>query len=134
MANKTEKRPANGRAIGIVGTVGRLLLGLVMIGGAIAFGTNSGLQWYEASAGIVVAPALLLGWQLVRMRWTAERLDATGTVGFIANFAIGAPFFMVEATRDAALVFYGGSLLLAGVRGYAGCEVLAISNWILRPR
>ena len=34
-------------------------------------------------------------------------------------------------TSDAALVFYGGSMLLAAVRGYAGCEVLAISNWAL---
>ena len=82
--------------------------------------------------GLVAAPAALLGWQLVWLRWTSERLDATGPAGFALNFAIGAPFFMAEPTRDAALVFYGGSLLLAAVRGYAGCEILAISNWILR--
>lgn len=33
---------------------------------------------------------------------------------------------------DAALPFYGVSMLLAALRGYAGCEVLAISNWLLR--
>jgi hypothetical protein len=35
-------------------------------------------------------------------------------------------------TSSAALVFYGASMLLAAARGYGGCEVLAISNWILR--
>jgi hypothetical protein len=35
-------------------------------------------------------------------------------------------------TSDAALIFYGASMLLAAARGYSGCEVLAISNWILR--
>src|SRR5216683_3845024 len=35
-------------------------------------------------------------------------------------------------TSDAALVFYGASMLLAAVRGYGGCEVQAISNWVLR--
>ena len=38
----------------------------------------------------------------------------------------------IEATSDAALIFFGSSMLLAAVRGYAGCELLAISNWLLR--
>ena len=38
----------------------------------------------------------------------------------------------LEATNDAALIFYGASVLLAAARGYAGCEVLAASNWLLR--
>jgi hypothetical protein len=29
-------------------------------------------------------------------------------------------------------LFYGTSMLLAAGRGYAGCEVLAIPNWLLR--
>jgi hypothetical protein len=35
-------------------------------------------------------------------------------------------------TSDEALIFYGATLLLAAVRGDAGCEVLAVSNWVLR--
>ena len=64
------------------------------------------------------------------MRWCSS----SGTTKSAAplNLAIGAPFFMAEPTRDAALLFYGGSMLLAAARGYAGCEILAISNWILR--
>ena len=33
---------------------------------------------------------------------------------------------------DAARLFYGVSMLLAALRSYTGCEVLAISNWLLR--
>jgi len=41
-----------------------------------------------------------------------------------------APAFAV--TSAAALIFYGSSMLLAALRGYAGCEVTAVSNWALR--
>jgi hypothetical protein len=61
-----------------------------------------------------------------------ERLEATGALGFCVNFAIGAVLFSIPATRDAVALFYGSSLLLAAARGYAGCEVMAISNWIMR--
>jgi hypothetical protein len=39
--------------------------------------------------------------------------------------------YLLEPTSDAALLFYGASMWLASVRGYAGCEVLAASNWLL---
>jgi hypothetical protein len=32
---------------------------------------------------------------------------------------------------DAALLFYGATMLVAAGRGYGGCEVLAVSNWVL---
>jgi hypothetical protein len=38
----------------------------------------------------------------------------------------------IDVTGDAAVIFVGTSMLLAAARGYAGCEVLAISNWVLR--
>jgi hypothetical protein len=33
---------------------------------------------------------------------------------------------------DAVVIFYGVSMLIAAIRGYAGCESLAISNWLLK--
>ncbi len=134
MTHENETQPAftGGRGIGRVGTVARVLVGFVFLGGAVVFGTNGGLQWHEVALGLVAAPAALLAWQLIRLRWTTGQLDATGPIGFCLNCAIAAIFFSVDYTRDAALVFYGGSMLLAAVRGYAGCEVLAIGNWILR--
>ena len=54
---------------------------------------------------LAVFPALYLTW------WYAPELDVLS---------------------DAALLFYGGSMLVAAARGIAGCEVLAVSNWLLR--
>ena len=67
-----------GRAIGPIGTVGRLLLGVVFLAGAAFARTNGRLQWNELALGIVAAPLVLLGWQVVRLRWTTEQMDATG--------------------------------------------------------
>ena len=134
MARENEAQPASagGRGIGRVGTVARVLVGLAFLGGVVVFGTNGGLQWHEVALGLVAAPVAMLGWQLLRLRRTAEQLDATGPVGFALNFVIGTIFFSIDYTRDAALIFWGTSMLLAAVRGYAGCEVLAITNWVLR--
>jgi hypothetical protein len=43
-----------------------------------------------------------------------------------------APAFSV--TSDATLIFVGLSMVLAALRSYAGCEMLAFSNWLLRRR
>jgi hypothetical protein len=59
-------------------------------------------------------------------------------LGFALNAAIFlalylTPFYApaLAFTSDAALIFYGISMLLAALRGYGGCELLAISNWLL---
>jgi hypothetical protein len=39
---------------------------------------------------------------------------------------------VISVLSDAAMIFYGTTMLVAAGRGYAGCEVLAISNWVLR--
>ena len=51
---------------------------------------------------------------------------------FVTLYAMPGSLPVLWATSDAALVFYGASMLLAAARGYAGCEVLAFSNWLLR--
>ncbi len=50
------------------------------------------------------------------------------------GFALNCLIFLAlyPFTGDEALIFYGASMLLAAVRGYAGCKVLAVSNWVLR--
>ncbi len=56
-----------------------------------------------------------------------------GSVGFAVNFGIVMVLVnVIPFAEDAAQLFYGSALLLAAVRGYAGCESLAISNWLLR--
>ena len=70
--------------------------------------------------------------QALRLRFSSEALRATRPVETLVNAAIAVPLVIFEFTRDAAALFFGASKLLAAVRGYAGCEVLAVSNWLLR--
>jgi hypothetical protein len=59
-------------------------------------------------------------------------LRATGPVAHALNVAVFVVLYLLEPTSDAALLFYGASMWLAALGGYAGCEVLAVSNWLLR--
>jgi hypothetical protein len=68
-----------------------------------------------------------------------RQLQATGPIphlitlgAFMALTLIPEYNRAIDVTGDAAVVFLGASMLLAAARGYAGCEVLAISNWLLR--
>ncbi len=130
-------RRARARQIAIGGTVARLLVGSVLLGSVILGQASSG--WHPLSwvLGLLLAPALLIAAAHVRARRTPDRLNATGpafhlltVAGFLALYL--APTF-TPAPRplsDATLIFYGFSMLLAAARGYAGCELLAIPNWL----
>ena len=122
------------RAIGIMGTVARVIVGLGFLYLAFTDGGKPewGLQWQGPLLGLVAFPAALLAFQAMRLRFTNETLNATGALGFCLNLAVGAVLYSIPFTRDAMLLFYGSSLLLAAARGYAGCESLAITNWLLR--
>ena len=89
--------------------------------------------------GLVGFPGILLAAQWLRARHGRPPLRATGPVGHVLNAVVFlalylTPFYApsLSITSDAALIFYGSSMLLAAARGYAGCEVLAVSNLILR--
>jgi len=115
-----------GRAIGPWGTVGRLVLGV----GFLYLAWIVGISWWEVLLGTVAFPAILVLWQEFRLLFTSAPLRANGPIGYCLNFGVGAVLFMLAPA--AAITFYGLSLLLAAVRGYAGCEILAASNWLLR--
>ncbi len=127
------------RHIGPIGTAARVVVGVWLFGSA-AYGHVAGefrpAPW---ALGLVGFPALLLGWQWWRARRSPARLEVTGPVAQVLNVVVFFAFYLtpdyapvLSVTSDAAVVFYGFSMLLAAVRGYAGCEVLAVSNWILR--
>jgi hypothetical protein len=128
------------RAIGPIGTGARVLVGLLLIGIVVLSLLASSGSWLPPIAlGLVGFPALLLASQWLRALRDPTRLRATGPLGttlnmllFVALFAT--PWYArpLSVTSDAALVFYAASMLLAALRGYAGCEVLAFSNWVLR--
>ncbi len=124
------------RAIGVIGTLARLGVGgWLLIDVTAAFQVA---QWYEPVLGLVVFPAILMLGQWLRLRSTVAPLRATGPVSVLVNVAIFLALWLTPEyfpplafTSDAVLYFAGASMLLAAVRGYAGCEVLAVPNWLL---
>jgi hypothetical protein len=134
---ETPARPR--RAIGRWGTAARLSVGVFLLAD-VAFGPIArGFHPAAWVLGLVGFPAVLLVAQWLRTRRGHAPLRATGPVGHAANAAVfvalyATPWYApaLSVTSDAALIFYGASMLLAAARGYRGCEVLAVSNWLLR--
>lgn len=115
------------------------MVGLFFLGSVAAGEVTGGLRPVAWLLGLAGFPAVLLAVQWLRARRFPATMQATGPAGHAVNVAVFAllyatPWYAppLRVTSDAALVFYGASLLLAAVRGYAGCEVLAVSNWLLR--
>lgn len=90
------------------------------------------IAWWQLGLGLVGLPTVLAVAQLARLSFTKRRLSQTDHVAFCLNCAVLTGLLVVSPTRNATLVFLGASLLLAALRGYGGCESLAISNWLLR--
>ena len=100
------------RAIGPTGTLVRIVVGLGLIAVAVKL---DGVGWGDLALGLIGIPAVV-----------------TGPAGHLVNCVVVAALLVPSATRPATLVWLGISMLLAAWRGYAGCESLAISNWLLR--
>jgi hypothetical protein len=120
------------RGIGPAGTAARVIVGGLLLGSVAQGHVARGFHLSSWVLGLVGFPVLLLAGQWLRARRTPTQLRATGPVGHAFNLALFLALYLVESTSDAALIFYGASMLLAALRGYAGCEVLAVSNWLLR--
>lgn len=126
------------RGIGIVGTLARVVLGLLMLESVVRGHLKGGFVPSAWALGLVGLPALALALQWLRARRDPARIQATGPVGHALNVAVFLALYLTPwyapafaFTSDAAVLFYGASMLLAALRGYAGCEVLAVSNWLL---
>ena len=117
------------RAIGPLGTLARIAVGLGLVVFDVALGA---VEWPEVALGLVGFPAVLLLAQLVRLRFSQTPLRATGPAGLLLNCLILVVLLVAPATRDATVLWLASSMLLAAWRGYAGCESLAIPNWLLR--
>jgi hypothetical protein len=119
------------RAIGPVGATARVLVGLGLF--ALAFLIDGDkITWRDLLLGLVAIPAVVLALQVVRLRGSLAPLRATGPIGHLLNGLVVAALMVPSATRPATLLWLGASMILAAWRGYAGCESLAISNWLLR--
>jgi hypothetical protein len=138
--NNLDERPGpGGRSIGRWGTAARVLVGVLLVGSVAVGHVSSGFDPWAWVLGLVGFPIAVLVWQRWRASRHPHRLEATGPVAHLVNIAVFLALYLtpsyapaLSVTSDAALLFYGTSMLLAAVRGYAGCEVLAVSNWLLR--
>ena len=134
MSTQADKvfQPYRRRHIGALGTVARLALGGYLLGSVIYGHIVRGfhlLPWVE---GLVIFPAVILVWHWLRIRRNPNEFKNISFPAIVFNFGLFWLLYFIPATSDMALIFYGTSILLAGVRGYSGCEILAISNVILR--
>lgn len=127
------------RRIGPIGTAARIVLGIVLLAIVLLGQLATGFAPYKWALGLVGFPVVLLAGQWLRARRDPTRLEATGPLGFALNALVFLTLYLTfwyapafSFTSDATLIFYGASMLLAALRGYAGCEVLAVSNWLLR--
>ena len=141
-----QRKQWNGRDIGPIGTLARLGIGLWLVGsvihGQLATGfTPTAHATATWALGLIGFPAVVLAWHRWRIRRHPARFEDTSLLSFALSIALPlalyftwwyAPAFSV--TSDAVLLFVGGSMMLAALRGSAGCELLALSNWLLRRR
>jgi hypothetical protein len=127
------------RGVGVWGTAARVVVGLALAG-SVLFG-HAARGWHPVAwlLGLLVFPGLVFVGQWWRGGRNPAPLQAVGPVGHALNLAAFLGLYLtwwyapaVDVLSDAALLFYGTSMLVAAVRGYAGCEVLAVSNWLLR--
>ena len=135
-ANMTRESPVSGRrrAIGPAGTIARLATGGFLIAQAVFAATRGDLQVHEVLLGVVGLPLIVMATVLTvkRVLGTSAYLNATGPVGTVINLGIIVTLFVIPWTSDIAYFFYGIPMFLAAWRGYPGCEMMAISNFILR--
>src|SRR5258708_11116690 len=132
--------------LGGIGTAARVVLGLAFLALGVTGGRVSvmhgevgiGCEPLSVAVGLVGFPAVVLARQFLRARVAPTRLEATGPGSTALNMLVLAALLLtpwyappLSFTSVAALVFYGASMLVAALRGYSGCEVTAISNWIL---
>lgn len=126
------------RQIGAGATIARVVVGGAVVASVVQGHVSNGFHPWSWVLGLVGFPATLVGWQSWRTHHGARRLEATGPVAHVLNIGVFLILYLttwyapsLSVTSDAALLFYGTSMLLAAARGYAGCEVLAVSNWVL---
>jgi hypothetical protein len=139
----TEQQPVqvvqrSGRNLGPLGTTARLLVGLILVGSVIYGELSSHLTLAAWVLGLFGFPALVLAWH----GWWVHRhpapIAATGRLTSLLGIALFLALYFtwwyapaVSFTSDAALLFFGSSMLLAAFRGNGGCEILSSSNWLL---
>src|SRR5260221_11907745 len=141
-SEKSSEKP-NSKDIGPIGTTARIVVGLWFVGSVIhgqlsvhfAPATHAPATW---ALGLIGFPALVLAWHWWRIRRNPLPFHDTSPLSFALSVALPLALYLTwwyapafSVTSAAVLLFVGLSMVLAAFRSYAGCEMLALSNWLL---
>lgn len=129
---------AASRRVGVLGRLARAAVGGALVGSVVVGHMAGGFHAAPWVLGLVGFPTALLGQHAWRSRRSPAPLRATGPLGqavgpllFLALYLTWWYAPVLDVTSDAALLFFGSSMLLAAAQGCPGCEMLAFSNWVL---
>jgi hypothetical protein len=117
---------ANG-PIGPVGLVSRLVVGSTLIGLEVFWREP---KWWDPLVGLGMA-ALITTVMALRARSASRPLHAMGPISHVLTVALAVLLISLPPTSGGALLFYGGSMLVAAWRRQCACEVTVASNAIL---
>jgi hypothetical protein len=133
-------RSVSGRAIGPIGTISRVIGGAIFVAVPIAL---SGIDWWDVAAALVALPiaaGVLSPLIAAAYRRFAPESPVRGDgifsgpgcvlIAAVIGVGIGITFVTPVDGSVAIWSFLGVSMLVAAIRGYAGCEVLAIPNLV----
>jgi hypothetical protein len=132
--------PGPRRELGPIGVAARLVLGSSLFG-SVVYGQLATHDVRPATwaLGLVGFPALVLAWHAWRIRRHPARFSDDSPLSFVLGILLFVALYFtwwyapaLSVTSDAALIFFGGAMLLTALRGDAGCEILTPSNWLLR--
>jgi len=140
MSDMDSKRGDRTNVSGPIGRVFRIVVGVLVLGSMTGFYLNGSGQFVlrsaAAGAGLIVIYVLL-------HRLVAARPGSVGgwlgsvvaVIPFVLVYVLGisgGPIFGAGEGQLGALTFLGVSLVLAGLRGDSGCEVMAVPNALSR--
>ncbi len=125
------------RDIGRLGTLARTIGGLTLLTVPVA---GQQISWWDIGGSLVAFPLLAVGVvALLRPNRAppAGRLltgaHAASAIAIVLVVQIGVTFIS-PIDEPAIWIFVGISMLLAALRGYGGCELLAIPNALTARR
>lgn len=134
-----------GTTLRVIGSVGLLVIAVIDFGRDVPPG---GSGWWDVAAVVIAFPLVALASSLavnalfqrlgthtvrrVRTTWSSEQAAATALLMLLVLGGATALVLLTPMNRFAIFVFVGLSMLFAAIRGYGGCELLALSKLLLR--
>ena len=120
------------RAIGPLGTTARVLVGGLLVGSVTWGHLTRGFHLSAWLLGLVGFPALLVAGQWLRTRRTPTPCGPPARSPTRSTWPCSWRCTCWSRPATPPCCAMGASMGLAAARGYAGCEVLAVSNRLLR--